>query len=76
MCECISVNVLLYHFLINIRYYMCFIQTFIIQCTVSEILAEIDHKGPNRTFVTLKMTFKLIPYFSYFRTGFDNKEAT
>ena len=23
-------------------YYMCFIQTFIIRCTVSEILAEID----------------------------------
>ena len=49
-------------------YYMCFIQTFIIQCTVSEILAEIDHKGPNRTFVTLKMTFKMIPYLPYFRT--------
>ena len=49
-------------------YHMCFIQTFIIQFTVSEILAEIDHKGPNRTFVTLKMTFKLIPYLSYFRT--------
>ena len=54
-------------------YYMCFIQTFIIQCTVSEILAEIDHKGPNRTFVTL-MTFKLISYLSYLRTVlFHNK---
>ena len=38
-------------------YYMYFIQTFIIQCTVSEILAEIDHKRPNWTFLTLKMTF-------------------
>ena len=28
-------------------YYMYFIQTFIIRCIVSEILAEIDHKGPN-----------------------------
>ena len=43
-------------------YYMYFIQTFIIRCTVSEILAEIDHKGPNWTFLTLKMTFRVIPY--------------
>ena len=48
---------------------MCFIQTFIIRCTVSEILADIDHQVPNWTFRTLKMTFKLIPYLSYFRTG-------
>ena len=55
-----------------------FIQTFIIRCTVSEILAKIDHKGPNWTFLTLKMTFRVIPYLSYFRAGlvFINKEAT
>ena len=40
----------------------------IIRCTVSEILAVIDHKGPNWTFLTLKMTFRVIPYLSYFRT--------
>ena len=50
-------------------YYMYFIQTFIIRCTVSEILAKIDHKGPNWTFLTLKMTFRVIPYLSYFRAG-------
>ena len=48
-------------------YYMYFIQTLIISCTVSEILAEIDHKGPNWTFLTLQMTFRVIPYLSYFR---------
>ena len=48
---------------------MYFIQTLIIRCTVSEILAEIDHKGPNWTFQTLKMTFRVIPYLSYYRTG-------
>ena len=50
-------------------YYMHFRQTFIIRCVVSEILAEIDHKGPNWTFLTLKMTFRVIPYLSYFRAG-------
>ena len=53
---------------------MYFIQTFIIRCTVSEILAEIDHKGPNWTFLTLKMTFRVIPYLSYFRAGFTTKK--
>ena len=38
-------------------YYMYFIQTFIIRCTDAEILAEIDHKVPNWTFLTLKMTY-------------------
>ncbi len=33
--------------------YMCFIQTLIITCTVSEILAQIDHKDPNWTFLAL-----------------------
>ena len=41
---------------------MYFIQTFIIRYTVSDILAEIDHKGQNWTFLTLKMTFGVIPY--------------
>ena len=50
-------------------YYMYFIQTLIIGCTVSEILAEIDHKGPNWTFRTLKMTFRVIQYLSYYRGG-------
>ena len=27
-------------------YYMYLIQTFIIRCTISEMLAKIDHKGP------------------------------
>ena len=59
-----------------IIYYMCFIQTFIIPCTVSEILAEIDHKGPNWTFLTLKMSFKLIPYLSYLRTGLVSQQRS
>ena len=41
--------------------YMHVIQTFIIRCAVSEILAKIDHKGPKWTFLTLKMTFRVIP---------------
>ena len=45
---------------------MCFIETLGISCTVSEILSQIDHKGPNLTF---KMTFKLIPHLSYFMIG-------
>ena len=49
-------------------YYTCFIQTLILRCTVYEILAQIDHKGPNWTFLTLKMTFRVIPHLSYFRT--------
>ena len=57
-------------------YYMCFIQTFIIQCTVSEILPEIDHEGPNMTLVTLKMTFKPIPFYILGQHWFHNKEAT
>ena len=53
-------------------YYMHFIQHLIIRCTVSEILAEIDHKGPNWTFRTLKM----IPYLSYFRTRFLSQQRS
>ena len=56
-------------------YYMYFIQTFIIQCIVSEILAEIDHKGPNWTFLTLKMTFRVIPYLHILgQDWFHNKK--
>ena len=50
-------------------YYMHFIQTLIIRCTVSGILAEIDHKDPNWIFLALKMTFRASPYLSYFSTG-------
>ena len=57
-------------------YYMYFIQTFIIRCIVSEILAEIDHKGPNWTFLTLKITFRVIPYLSYFRAGLVSQQKS
>ena len=39
--------------------YMCFIQTLVTACPVSEILAYIDNKGSNWTFLTLKITFKI-----------------
>ena len=45
----------------------------IIRCTVSEILAEIDYKGPNWTFRTLKMTFRVIPYL-YLTTWLDSQQ--
>ena len=57
-------------------YYMYFIQTFIIRCIASEILAEIDHKGPNWTFLTFKMTFRVIPYLSYFRAGLVSQQKS
>ena len=57
-------------------YYMYFIQTFLIRCTVSEIFAEIDHKGANLTFLTLKMTFRVIPYLSYFRAGLVSQQRS
>ena len=44
---------------------MCFIETLAITCTAFEILAQIDHKGPNWTFPTLKIIFK--SYYLYFR---------
>ena len=59
-----------------ILYYMYFKQTFIIRCTASEILAEIDHKGPNWPFLTLKMNFRVIPYLSYFRTGLVSQQRS
>ena len=57
-------------------YYMYFIQTYIIRCTVSEILAEIDHKGANWTFLTMKMTFTVISYLSYFRAGLVSQQRS
>ena len=51
-------------------------QMLIILCTVSDLLAEIDHKGPNWTFLPLKMTFRVIPYFSYFRTGLVSQQRS
>ena len=41
---------------------MCFIDTLVIAHTVSEILSQIDLKGPNWTFLTLKMTFRIIAH--------------
>ena len=51
-------------------------KTLIIRCTVSEIWAEIDHKGRNWTILTLKMTFWVIPYISYFRTGLVSQQRS
>ena len=42
----------------------------VIACTVSEILAQIDHPGPNWTYLTMKMTFRVITLHSYFGTVF------
>ena len=42
--------------------YVCFIETLVISCTVPEILTHIDHKGPNLTFPTFKMAFRVIPH--------------
>ena len=39
-------------------YYMYLIQTFIIRCTVSEILAEIDHKGPRSCIQEIKKSYQ------------------
>ena len=52
--------------------YMYFIQTLTILCTVSELLAEIDNKGLNWTF----LTFRVIPYLSYFRTGLVSQQRS
>ena len=57
-------------------YYMYFIQTFIIRCIISEILAEIDHNGSNWTFLTLIMTFRVIPYLSYIRAGLASQQRS
>ena len=39
-----------YDFDMYMTLYMCFIDTLVITRTVSEILDQIDHKGPNWTF--------------------------
>ena len=57
-------------------YYMYFIQTLIILCTVFAIFGGIDIKDPNWTFLTLKMTFGMIPYLSYFRTGLVSQQRS
>ena len=53
----------------------CFIETLVIACTVSEIFAQVDYKGPNWTFLTLQMTFRVIPHFLG-HDWFHTKEAT
>ena len=52
---------------------MCFIQTLAKAYTVSEILAQIDHKNPNETFV-LQITFKVIQCHSDDGTRFTPKK--
>ena len=53
----------------NMTYYMCFIYTLVITCIVSDILVQIDYKGPNLTFLTFKMTFRVTAHHLYFRTA-------
>ena len=38
--------------------YMCFVETLVIGLNFPEILAQMDYKGPNWTFLTLQMTLK------------------
>ena len=53
-----------------------FHRTMAIEFTMSEILAQIDYKGPNWTILTLKMTFRVIPHLSYFRTEFVSHQSS
>ena len=59
--------------ILHMTLYMCFTETLVIACTVCEILAQIDHQGPNWTLLTLDMTFRVIPHLSYSKTGFTTK---
>ena len=43
---------------------------------VCVIFAEIDINNPNWTFLTLKMTFRVIPNLSYFRTGLVSQQKS
>ena len=52
--------------------YMRLTETLVMVCTVSEILAQIDR--PNWTFLTLEMTFRVIPHLSYFKTGLVSQQ--
>ena len=52
---------------------MCFTETLVIACTVSEILSQID-QGPNCTYMTLEMTYKVIPHLSYCKTGLVSQQ--
>ena len=54
---------------------MCFTETLVTACTVFEILAQIDHQGPNWTFLNLKMTFRVIPHLSCEQDRLHNIEA-
>ena len=42
---------------------------------LSEILAQIEHKCPNWTILTLKMTFRVISHLSYFGTGWVSHQS-
>ena len=57
-------------------YYMYFIQTLIIRGTVSEILAEIDHKGSNWDLSDLEndLWSDSIPFIFKDRIGFTTKK--
>ena len=56
--------------------YMCFTETLVKAITVSEILAQIYHQGQNLTFMTFKMTFRVIPHYSYFKTGLVSQQRS
>ena len=54
-----------------------FIQTLVTSCTISDILAQVDHKDTNWSFLTLLMTFKVIQYHSAWIILMHNhKEST
>ena len=55
---------------------MCFIETLIIAGNISDMLAQIDHKGPNWAFLTLKITYRLIPDLSYCRNELVSHQIT
>ena len=57
-----SSKVLIYTEILYMTLYMCFIYTLVIHvaCTVSVIVVQIDHKGPNWTFLALKLTFRVM----------------
>ena len=56
--------------------YMYFILTFIIRCTVSEILAEIDHKGPKSDLSDLEndLYSDSIHFIYWDKIGFTTKK--
>ena len=42
---------------LKIIYAFVHVETLVIACTVSQILAQLDYKGPNWNFLTLNLTF-------------------